>query len=618
MSERGIAGTLRGYAADAAGAFRNAPLEVAVGVATAIALSVSTRREEEEIWVRTFTAAALSLPLLLGLSTLHARRVIGAATRWAASVAVLAAAAAFGLRVIDPDREASFLRFAALVGAGVMAVSLVGAIGVADGGARRMAVWRYDARLLTRIVTVVAYGVALFAALAGAVAAVTELFDLRTPDEVFGDLAGAVFFALVPWIVVGGIPELIAPAPEGDAPPRPVRLLGRYLYAPVLAVYLAILLAYGAKVLVTGEAPKNLLSPIILLAGLFGFVGSVLLEPLRRDPEHPGVERLIRWFPVPMLALLPFGLWAVWVRLDQYGWTEFRYYRFALLVALTALAVLGVARLVRRGEPVMTLVPIVLGLTLLLASFGPWGASEVSRRSQQERLRSGLEEAGLFARGQVTRRLDPDPSAVDTVRLPAETYDRISGSLRYLYDEHGPGAVEELFATDVAGYESGHALFAALGLRSECRQAEAPELLYASLPPEAPIAGLPAGTLYRVGARGEPGGEPKPPADTTRASLTLEDSTAVFTARGDGPAWTARVDLRPILGRMRAAGGRECGRPGMGPGLQLTGADASLPLVDSTGAVRGTLIVTQLAYQAASSGPVRPNTLDGLVVVTAP
>ena len=49
-----------------------------------------------------------------------------------------------------------------------------------------------------------------------------------------------------------------------------------------------------------------------------------------------------RWkitLPIAFLAvlvLLPLAVWAVWVRRDQYGWTESRYLRLALLVALAA------------------------------------------------------------------------------------------------------------------------------------------------------------------------------------------------------------------------------------------------------------------------------------------
>ena len=618
MSARFVPNALREYAADATGAFRRAPLEVAVGVATAVIFSVTVRGSAEEDLAHFLVAAALALPLLLGLSALRARGAIGAATRWGMAAAVLLGAVAYGAWVFDPEREAEGWRFVALLGSVVMAVSLVPVVGVEERAAKRMAFWRFNLRLLTRIVTVVAYGGALFAALGGAVAAVINLFDLDTPRYLYADLGGAIFFGLVPWVIVGGLDELIA-GPEGaeDRAPRMVGLLGRYLYAPVLAVYLAILLTYAVKVLVTTEAPKNLLSPIILLAGLFGFVGSAFLEPLRRDGGYSGVERIIRYLPLPMLLLLPFGLWAVWVRRDQYGWTEFRYLRFAILVALAVLAVMGTIRVLRRREPLLLLVPVVLGVTLLLSSFGPWGATAVSRRSQEARLRAGLESAGVLRDGRVSVPLaGPMVAAPDTIPVSPEDYERISGSLTYLYDAHGPEAVQDLFGVDVSAYENGRGLLGAFRFRAGCPADQRIRFVSATLADSVPIPAFPGGTLYRLsGYR-----ERMQRDSTSRLRYTNEEA---FVRVGDGPAsWTARADLRPLVTRLTSAGGTGCEVTGDSRTIALSAGEARVPLADSTGTVRGEILVTQMVVREEGDGsaddppgPLRLDHLDGLVVV---
>jgi hypothetical protein len=608
---------LREYLRDATAAFRQAPLEVALGLFTAVTFSIAMRQHADATWSRVLASTALALPLLFGLSVLRARGVVGDAVRWGASLLVLLAVGSYAAWVFDSNRQAEGLRLAALIGAAVMALSLVPVLGVAES-ARRTAFWRFNARLLTRVIGVVAYAGALFAALAGAVAAVTSLFDLNTPEQLYGDLAGAVFFALVPWVVVGGISELIGePDAEASPSPRLVRLVGRYLYAPVLGVYLTILLAYAGKVLVTGEAPKNLLSPIILLAGAFGFLGSALLEPLRRDPEHEGVARLMRLLPLPLLALLPFGLWAVWVRRDQYGWTESRYLRFALLVALAVLAVIGVVRLVRRREPVLLLVPVVLGVTLLLSATGPWGAVAVSRRSQQERLVEGLEKAGLLSEGRVTRPLTlPGVPVRDTLLLPAETYDRIAGSLRYLYDEHGPAAVQPLFGAELFGYPSGSALALGLGLRATCPTERTLRYASGTLPQNAPLPGLPAGTLYRLHSSRESAAN-----DTSAVRLRFDDAAAVVTLREGASEWTARADLRPVFAQLTRNRGEGCSVQGETANVRLTADDARRPLLDASGAVTGVLLLTDVEAGVPGNtserapGRLRLERLDALVVI---
>ena len=625
---------LRAYGRDAAGAFGLAPLEIVLGLVVAATFSVMIREEEAEWWVRVVTSAGLALPLLLGLSVLRWREVITDSARWGVAAAVVVGAVVHGLWLFDPDREADGWRVAALLGAAVFALSLVPVVGMPRGPRRRLALWHFNFLLLARIVTVVGYGAALYAALAGAVAAVSSLFELKTPEELYGDLAGWIFFALVPWVVVGGIPEVTEEAEEENVR-RGVRLLGRYFYFPVLTLYLAILLAYAVKVLVTGEIPKNVLSPIVLLAGLFGFLGSVLLEPLGRHPEHPGVARLIRFFPLLLLPLLPLAAWALWERLDQHGWTEFRYLRSVVLAALGVLAVLGTVRLARRRSPVLVTVPAVLGAALLLASVGPWSATAVSRRSQQALLREGLRQAGLLTGGGVVKlRPAPRPPTDSVVVPPApmvsreipppaeppgrlvakEVFDRIRGSTRYLYDAHGPESLEGIFGEDVARYGSGWTLAEAIPIRAGCDPREE-RYVPLALAGDSAVR-VPAGMLYHFEAvRRDP---PLPRPTGTPEPLRVEiEGGGLIAHFGGATPWTGRSDLRRLLAGVEARAARECDETGGAPGWNLSADEARFPLVGPDGRPRGELIVQSASIRRPKGS--RPGLLlesaSGLLIV---
>ena len=195
--------------------------------------------------------------------------------------------------------------------------------------------WAFAWRLALRIVGISLYAVALYAVLAGAVGATISLFELRQPEHLYTDLMGAVFFCFASWILVGGIHRLSAPRPAWV--PEGVSRLGRWLYAPVLVIYLAVLYAYAVKVVATGELPKNLVSPLVIAAGMIGLLGAVLLEPVHDDDEHRGVSLLVRALPALLLPLVPLALWALGARLGEYGWTEFRYVRLAAVLAIGVL-----------------------------------------------------------------------------------------------------------------------------------------------------------------------------------------------------------------------------------------------------------------------------------------
>ncbi|HYW05755.1 MAG TPA: DUF4153 domain-containing protein [Longimicrobium sp.] len=607
--------SIRGYLADARDAFAYAPLEIAMGIVVAITFSISIRADgqEGEWWVRVFAAAIIALPLVFAASVLRARGVIGAGTRWALSAGVLMGVALYARFVFDPDLESEGWRAAALAASAWLALTWAPLPGVAGEEGQRRAFWRFNAMLVTRILTVGLYGAAMYAALAGAISAVTTLFELRTPSHLFGDLAGIIFFALVPWLVAGGVPDLTAaPRADGVVPLTAVRRVGRYLYAVVLVIYLAILFAYTIKVLATGDFPKNVLSPIVLFAGLAGLLGGMLLEPLHDDAESAGVARLVRTFPALLLPLLPLPVWAVWMRRGQYGWTEFRYLRFTLLATLLVLAAWGTVLLVRRRRPLLIQIPAALAVALTLASLGPWSAQAVSRRDQSGRLRVALTDAGLLRGGRLTRALlPPKTEPARRITLPAERYDAVSGSLEYLYRAHGSAAVSRVMGASVDGYGWPQAVLTSLAVARGCAR-EGVRELGASLPDSVPIP-IAAGVLHRI-ATG-------PAGDTTRGLRATRAGTTVTVERAG--MWSARVDVAPILRQLDARNPGACWEEYGRGRADLAPATARFPLVDQAGRARGELIVSSVHFtnsrvgagRAPRTGPMRLERLDGMVLL---
>lgn len=600
---------LRAYFRDARDAFTHAPVEVLMGVALAVAFSISVRSRDGEWWVRVFTAAVIALPLVFGVSVLRARSLLSAGARWGATALALTCAGAYAVWIFSPKLESEGWRAVALASAAWLALALAAFPGDATGRRRRF--WRFNALLLGRILAVGLYGAALFAALAGAVAAVTSLFELPRPDHLYEDLVGAVFFALVPWVVAGGVPGLAAEG-EGHAPLTAVRRAGRYLYAVVLVVYLAILFAYTIKVAATGDLPKNILSPIVLFAGLAGLLGGIFLEPLQDDPESRGVARLVRLLPALLLPLLPLPIWAVGVRQDQYGWTEFRYLRLLVLVALAVLAVWGTVRLARRRAPLLAPVPAVLAAALLLGSVGPWSAQAVSRRDQTARLRSALTRAGMMRDGRLLRPLLPPGKYSRTpTTIPDDQYAHVSGALGYLYDSHGAAAASRALGTDVARYDNGVNAVSALGLRAGCGR-DFTGMHFGTLPAGTPIAAN-GGTVFVVSTdEWRRGGDP--PADA--AGIKVEGTTATVTRGGPAP-WSARADLAPLARIMVRHRASVCDGPSQN--AVFTHANARVPLLDAQGQSRGELVVTSMRYGISGSEPrnskvMRVEGLDGVVI----
>jgi hypothetical protein len=576
--------TLRAYAVDARAAAASAPVEIAIGLLLAITLSAEVRSGEfkENHWVRLAGSAVLAFPLVFSASVLRARGVVPSALRWGATAGVLAACAAFGLLWFDPDRSAHGWRWFMLVNAAVLVLGLTS--GVPWGGRDRRRSWAFAWRLAERLVGVGLYSVALYGILAGAFAAVVNLFDLKRPQHLFTDLAGAVFLGVAPWIFVGGIHRLIAPPPEGGAPVT-VGRLGRWLYAPVLVIYLAILYAYALKVLATGELPKNLVSPLVIAAGMIGFVGAVLLEPVHDDDEHRGLSLLVRWMPALLLPLVPLAFWAVLQRLGQYGWTEFRYLRAAVLVVLAVLAAMGTLRLVRRGPPLMSTIPAVMAAALLVSALGPWGALAVSKRDQTTRLRAALAQA----------KADPARLPGDTVTVDTLLFARIDGGARYLLQAHGRRAllaVVPRLPRDVEPWQVGRAL----GFRRGCGRGPAEGWGNSSFDWREGITGVIGGAIVRLEARDGQVMQARARGAAYRVSLS-RDRLSV-----EGPGWRAEGTLAEVRRQQALHVATDCDR-WMEPAPELPSSLARLDLRDAAGRVRAQVLMEHVSIGGRTPGP---------------
>jgi len=609
--------TLRAYAADAREAFRIAPLEVLLGILVAASFSLLQRSDwPEENWVRILVWVWLSFAPLLAITTLHLRGAVGRPARAFASGGVVMAAGLYAFGLFDPDHAAEMWRFACLMLAGIFFALLTPAIPPRAGD--RLAHWQFAFGLLARAFGVAVYSGVLFLALAGAVASVVNLFELPQPDRLYGDMAAWIFLAAAPWILVGGVPRLLEDAVrQRDGAPLMVVRFGRFVYAPVVVVYLAILYAYGAKVLFTQELPKNLVSPLVLAAGLLGMAGALLMEPLHADREQRGLSLLVRWVPALLLPLLPFAYLAILMRQGQYGWTEFRYLRLAGTVLLTVVAILGTVWLARRKMPPLASVPGILALGLLLVSIGPWSAQAVSRRDQQRRLRTALREAGVpvpvrfvdpayettaitsdpYLPGYVSPR--PTRRTEGLVAVGEGQYQTIRETARYLAESHGMDAVVQVVGPGARRYRGAWEMAEALPVRLDCRRGrDWAVIASAGRAPVAVRAGRVVGLALNAGG----------PVHATQT-----DSRLTVTHGG----WTATADLTPLTRRLLSRRTDTCDyRYGDATShVTLQPEEARFPLTDAGGVARGEVVLRGVQLRPGAGGVAQPVLTGGFILL---
>lgn len=391
---------LRAYADDARAALRWAPVEVVLGWILALSASwaiAAGRAIVFETWTRLGISVAIAIPIVFGASILHAAGAIRGGTRWAVTAAALAVGGIYGslaFEAVTAEAWRSWL----LIGASVTVLTWTPLLLPSTAGsaserpwtavsAERARLWIFFQRVALRALTV--YGMAFLLAigLSLAIASVDTLFDLSaTDEETYLHVFAWVVLGIGTWAMAGGAPELAAPAHvDREQALTRARRVGLYLLLPLLLVYTAILYAYAVRIAFLPEVPSNLVSPLVLAAGAMWLAGAIALEPYHWVEDPPIAARVIRFYPWLVVPLVALGVWALWIRVGQYGWTEFRYVRLAALAGLAALAAMGVARRYRDRPPILREIPITVALLLLLAGTGPWGAPAMALRSQSER-----------------------------------------------------------------------------------------------------------------------------------------------------------------------------------------------------------------------------------------
>lgn len=254
------------------------------------------------------------------------------------------------------------------------------------------AFWAFNCRTAFAVGLGILSGVILGGGLAALGAALRALFEVEISWRFFSVswLLGAGLVA--PLVTLGGLPREFG-ASLATAPPGWLRRVALTLLAPLAIVYLVIVYGYAVTILLEWSLPRGKVAPVVGCFAAFAIIVFLVTHPWHRD--RSSWLRLVGQWVFPALVL-PAVLLAISVsrRIGDYGVTEQRY----LLVIIVGWLALSVAGFLA-GWRKLPALPATLGLALLVASFGPWGAVAMSERSQTHRLTTLLAEQDRIENG---------------------------------------------------------------------------------------------------------------------------------------------------------------------------------------------------------------------------
>jgi Domain of unknown function (DUF4153) len=350
-----------------------------------------------------------------------------------------------------------------LIGGLLLLVGLAAHLG---RGESNSTFWLFNHRLWLGALLALAGGVLLGAGLSAIHATLNLLFGLdlssRWLERIWtvslGFVAPVSFLAFAP----RRFNDKITEREEQDFTMRAAAALVKFVLVPLLLVYTAILYAYAVKIALAWELPKGTLAAMVVA---YLFVGAVTL--LLGFPSRDEGGPLLRffWRHWVLLVALPVVLLFIAVsrRIADYGLTEERY--MIVLVGVWALILAGI-RIARGPDFDLRLLPGVLALLLIAASFGPGGAIGFSVMSQKAELASILAAKNMLAGGRFVPAAsgEKDPLGQDAARVRAiEWYLNAHRSLAVLAPWF-EGQKDDPFAPGKTPEQSVRELLAAFGL----------------------------------------------------------------------------------------------------------------------------------------------------------
>ena len=243
--------------------------------------------------------------------------------------------------------------------------------------------WTYNYQIIHSLAFTILSFIILCGGISLGLFAIEKLFDLDFGYKIYSDLwlLGSCIYA--PVYFLSGVPTSFddSKLAETGEFPKPIKFMVTYAFIPLVTLYMAILYAYYAKIAITANLPKGILSYLTIAFCSFGIISWLAALPLADTGSW-----LVRFFTRHFFKILiiPAAVlaFAIGIRISDYGMTESRY---VIVMAAIWFGLCSAFYLAWQKYPIKYLL-VSISLLFILSSFGPWGAENISINSQLGRL----------------------------------------------------------------------------------------------------------------------------------------------------------------------------------------------------------------------------------------
>ncbi|SEA07457.1 protein of unknown function [Psychroflexus halocasei] len=241
--------------------------------------------------------------------------------------------------------------------------------------------WNYLQQIVISITRAALFTFVIFGGLALAILAVDNLFNVHINDNVYGQLYVICLGIINTFIYLADFPKKIHNT-QKLAYSKALDVFLKFILIPILVIYLIIVYAYTFQILILWELPQGWVSYLISILAIIGLIIQIIIEPLRQTHPNILIRKFYPYFYILLFPLLILLFVAIYTRIADYNFTENRYF----LVVL-AFWIFGISLyMIFSNKKKLKIIPISLFILIILASYGPWSAFNVSINAQVKEL----------------------------------------------------------------------------------------------------------------------------------------------------------------------------------------------------------------------------------------
>ncbi len=236
-----------------------------------------------------------------------------------------------------------------------------------------------------------AISVFLLIAINGLLFGFFNLFDIKVSDKPFIYSAIICSCTIFPILFFSGIPSIDECLQEAPALNKFQTSANKFLFLPVISLYIILLYAYIAKIIIQWEMPKGMVSYLVSASMMLMLLRVTLTLPERINPKPSFEKTLLKILPaacIPLVILMSVGIMR---RISDYGISEDRYYIAAInIFYYIIIAILLIDKIKCKSR----YITIVFCSMFLILTNGPLSALNVTHRVWIGSIKAALAEQG--------------------------------------------------------------------------------------------------------------------------------------------------------------------------------------------------------------------------------